>query len=92
MGRLGNVPSFRLLYVSERLFVDGLSMAAVEMGMFRPAFTSGPQARRAIQSQLFRPAALLGRKTSRRIQAPPASLPLFGPGADAARNLTAGDL
>lgn len=93
-GRLGNAPGLRLLYVSERLFIDGLSVEAMDMGMFRPGFTAGSRMRAAAQRQLFRPEALTGRKASRRIQAPPNSLPLFNAdmGADATGNLREGDL
>lgn len=93
-GRLGNAPGLRLLYVSERLFIDGLSVEAMDMGMFRPAFVSGSRMRAAVQRQLFRPEALRGRKASRRIQAPPNSLPLFSRdmGAETAGNLPEGNL
>ncbi|WP_300295589.1 hypothetical protein [Ferrovibrio sp.] len=93
-GRLGSAPSLRLLYVSERLFIDGLPVEAMDMGMFRPAFTSGTRMRAAVQRQLFRPEALTGRKASWHIQAPLASLPLFSAdmGAEMAGNLPEEDL
>jgi len=82
--KLGTAPSLRLLYVSERLFIDGLSVAATDMSMFRPTFTSGPRMRPAVQRQLFRPEALVGKISSRLIQTPSSLLPLFDPGADKA--------
>lgn len=93
-GRLGTAPGLRLLYISERLFIDGLSVEAMDMGMFRPTFTSGTRMRAAVQRQLFRPEALTGRKASWHIQAPLASLPLFSAdmGAEMAGNLPEEDL
>lgn len=76
-GKFTDAPTLRIIYVSERLFINTLSIPAIDRAQFRPSFSSGRAPRLAQQRELFSGTQTLSRWHNRNTHPAVDSLPLF---------------